>query len=98
MLQSLTVEELHGDEGFAMLVVDFVNRADVGMVQGGSGLRLALETGEGLRIFGNFVGQELERDKAMQLDVLGFVDHAHAAAAEFLDDAVVRNGLADHWR
>src|SRR5713226_8553860 len=33
----------------------------------------------------------------MQLYVLGLVDHTHTAAAEFLDDAVVRNGLADHW-
>ena len=33
----------------------------------------------------------------MQADVLSFVDHAHAAAAQFLDDAVVRDGLPDHW-
>jgi hypothetical protein len=32
----------------------------------------------------------------MQPSVLGFVDHAHAAASEFLDDAVVRNSLANH--
>jgi len=28
--------------------------------------------------------------------VLGLVDHTHPAAAELLDDPVVRNGLADH--
>jgi len=32
----------------------------------------------------------------MQLDVLGLVNDSHPAAAQFLDDAVVRNGLADH--
>ena len=30
--------------------------------------------------------------------VLSLVDHTHAAPAEFFDDAVVRDGLADHWR
>ena len=33
----------------------------------------------------------------MQPSILGLVDHAHTAATEFLDDAVMRNGLADHW-
>ena len=33
---------------------------------------------------------------AMQPHVLGFVDHTHPAAAQLLDDAVVRDGLTDH--
>jgi hypothetical protein len=32
----------------------------------------------------------------MKPGVFSFVDHTHPAAAEFLDDAVVRDGLADH--
>ena len=32
----------------------------------------------------------------MQPRVLGLVDHTHPAAAELLNDAVVRDGLADH--
>jgi hypothetical protein len=28
--------------------------------------------------------------------VLSFIDHTHPAAAELFDDAVVRDGLADH--
>jgi len=34
----------------------------------------------------------------MQAGVLGLVHNPHSAAAEFLNDAVVRDGLADHWR
>jgi hypothetical protein len=49
-----------------------------------------------LRIFSNIIRQELEGDEAMQPGILGLVDHAHAAAAEFLDNAIVRDGLADH--
>src|ERR1019366_5313885 len=52
-----------------------------------------------LRIFSNVVRQELQGDKAMQLYVLSFVDNTHAATAKLLDDAVMRNGVADHsWR
>ena len=95
VLQRHAIETFHGDEGLAMLIVDFVNGADVGMVEGGGGLGFALEAAEGLRILGDFVGQELERDEATEFDVLGLVDDSHAATAEFLDDAVVRDGLAD---
>ena len=42
--------------------------------------------------------EELERHRALQAEVLGPVDDAHAALAELLDDPVVRDGLADHGR
>ena len=95
MLQRQAVQKLHGDERLTVLVANFVDGADVGMIQCGGGLRFALKAVEGLRVFGYVVGQELQGDKAVELHVLGFVDHTHAAATELLDDAVVRNGLAD---
>ena len=82
--------------GLPVLLANFINRADVGMVQCGCGLGLALKTGECLRVTGDLLGQELEGDEAMQRRVLGLVDDAHPAAPELLDDAVVRDGLADH--
>jgi hypothetical protein len=51
-------------------------------------LRFALKAGQGLRIAGNVIGQEFEGYKAMQPCVLTFVDHTHAAATEFFQDAV----------
>jgi hypothetical protein len=33
---------------------------------------------------------------AVQLEVFGFVDHTHPSIAELRDDAIVRDGLADH--
>src|ERR1022692_2733796 len=66
------------------------------MVQRRSSLGLALEAAESLLIFGNFIGQELERDKAAEFHILGLIYDTHAATAEFVDDAVMRNGLADH--
>ena len=41
------------------------------------------------------IGKELQGHEAAKLSVLGLVDDTHAATAQLLDDAVVRNGLAD---
>ena len=41
------------------------------------------------------VREEFQRHVAAQAGVFGFVDDIHAAAAQLLDDAVVRNGLPD---
>ena len=95
MLESQAIEELHDHESAAMFVTDVVNRADGWVVQGRSSLRLATKSGQSLRIPGDFIGQKLERNKSMKTSVFGFVYHAHAAPAELLDDAVVRDGLAD---
>jgi hypothetical protein len=81
-----------------VLVIDFVDGADVGVIQGGGGFGFAFEAGQGLRVFGDVVGEEFQRDETAEFYVFGFIDNAHSSAAEFLDDAVVRNGLADHWR
>jgi len=40
--------------------------------------------------------QELQRDRAMQSDVLGLENDAHAAGTERLENAVVRDDLANH--
>ena len=42
-----------------------VDGANIGMVECGCGLRLTLETTQGLTIAGNVVRQELEHDEAM---------------------------------
>jgi hypothetical protein len=49
-----------------------------------------------LGVIGNVIGQKFQSDRPVQGQVLGLVDDTHAAATEFLDDVVVRNGLAYH--
>jgi hypothetical protein len=98
VLQGFAGEALHHDEKMAVVLADLVNGADVGVVQRRRSAGLAAETFESLGIVGGAVGQELEGDKAAQLGVFSFVDHTHSAATEQFDDAVVRNGLADHGR
>ena len=46
-------------------------------------------------IFRDIVRQEFQRDETMEADVLGFVHHAHASAAEAFQDAIVRDGLVE---
>src|SRR5208283_2779525 len=96
VLQRHTVEEFHGDEGMTVVFADFVDGADVGVVQRRSGAGLATETLQRLRLVGHFVGQKLEGDEAAELGVFGLVNDAHAASAEPFEDAVVGDGGADH--
>ncbi len=98
MLQRHAIEKLHGDKGCAMLVVNFVDGTDVRMIQCRGSLGFPLETVESLRVFGYLIRQELESYKAAEFEILGLVNHTHAATTELFDNSVVRDGLADHWR
>ena len=98
VLESRTVEKLHGDEGAAVVFADVVDGADVGMIQRGSGASFALEAIERLRVASEIIGKKLESDEAAETRVFCFVNHAHATAAEFFDDAVVGNRLTDEGR
>ena len=96
VLQGLAAEALHHDEEMAIVLADFVDGADVGMVQRRSGAGFAAEAFESLGILGSIVGKKLQGDEAAELRVFRFVNHSHAAAAEQFNDAVVGDGLADH--
>ena len=96
MLQGHPIQELHRDKWVTLVLANVMNSANVWMIESGSGLRFTLETSQSLRISSNFIRQELQCNEAMQPGVLGLKDHTHAAAAELLDDTIVRNGLADH--
>ena len=93
MLQRGTIQILHHEEGFAALLADVVDRADVWMVQCRRGFRLATKPLQRLPILRQIFREKFQRDEASEPGVLGLVDDTHAAAAEFLDDPVVRDGL-----
>ena len=76
-----------------MSSLDFIDRTDVWVIQSGGGLGFALKAGESLRIASDFGREEFESHEAVQLGVFGFVDHSHAAAAQFFEDVIVRNVL-----
>jgi len=79
-----------------MLIVNFVDGADVRMIQRRSSLGLALKAAERLRVFAYIVGQELQSHEAAEFQILSLVHNAHAPAAQFLENAVMRDGVVDH--
>jgi len=95
MLQRHSVQKLHGDEGMTLVLADVMNRANVWVIQGGGGLCFTLESSQSLRVFGHLVGQKFQGDEAVQAGIFGFVYHSHAAAAELLDDPIMRDSLAE---
>ena len=98
LLQGLPLQALHGDEGFALVLSDLVNRADIRVVERRRRPRLAAEPFQELAVLGQCVGQELERYAPPQLGIFSFVNDTHAAATQLLQDPVVRNSRADHSR
>src|SRR6266478_6282515 len=104
VLQGFAVEELHRDELLTVLLTNVINCADVRVVQCRCGLRFATKAFQSSGIVKHFWRQELQRHGSMKPRVFRFVNNAHPAAAELLDDAVMRNGLSDqrgeirHWR
>jgi hypothetical protein len=77
-----------------IVLAEFVDDADVGVIERRGGLRFALEAGESVRGVGHVRREEFQRDEAVKGAVFGFIDDAHAAATEFFEDPVVRKGGA----
>ena len=78
------------------VLADFVDRADVRMVERGRGASFAAEPLHRGVVLREVFGEELERNAAAEAGVFGLVDHTHASAPELAQDAIVRNQLVDH--
>jgi hypothetical protein len=53
------------------------------------------EAFERLWVAGYICGEKLQRDETAKLSVLGLIHHTHSAAAQLLNDAVMRDGLTE---
>src|SRR5713226_1209574 len=93
--QGFPLQQLHHQEGLAVVLSELVDGANIGMVECGSSPRFPLKAFDRLRIISKLLGKELERDTSAQLEVFGFINHAHPAAAQYLQYAVVGNLLTD---
>jgi hypothetical protein len=96
VLEGLPIHELHGNELLAVLFANVVNRADIRMIQRRGSLRLAAKAFERDRVLGRFRREKLESDQTLQARVFRLIDDTHPAASERFEDAVVRDGLANH--
>jgi len=63
VLESFTVEVLHGDEALSQELSDIVDGADVGVVECRGGASFTAETIDSRWIAGELWGEKLERDK-----------------------------------
>ena len=97
MLKRLTVEKLHGQERPIVVLPDFINCTNVGMIESRSSPGFALKTLERLAVASKIVRQEFQRCLAAQAEVFGLINDTHPAAAEFFQNAIVRDGLANHY-
>src|SRR6266568_405545 len=102
--ERLPLQKFHRDEGSSIDLVNFVDCADVRMVQGRGGFGFALETAEGLRIVRQFLRKELQSDVAAELEVFRLIDNSHPTTADLAHYAVMGNrlthglGRSGHWR
>ena len=75
-----------------------MDSGNVGVVEAGEDLRLPLEPGEAIRISREGVGEDLQRDLAVELRVGGLPDLAHAAFPEEGGDVIVPEaGTGTEW-
>ena len=89
--QRPALDQFHDEVRLALVLVDIVDRTDMGMVQGGGGAGLTPEPLQRLGILGKPPWQELKGDGAVEAQVPGLVDDAHAPAAEDRFDRVARD-------
>ena len=84
----LALDELHDEGADAARLLEAVDRGDVRVLELGEELRLALEAGEAVGVGGERLGEDLDRDLALQLRVGRAVDDPHPALAERAGDLV----------
>ena len=83
--QEAALDVFHRDEGLSIVRADFVDRADVRMVQLRRVLGFSAQPGVGVAIT---VGRNLQRDVAAELGVAGEIHLAHAASPQQPHDFV----------
>ncbi len=81
LAQRLPLEQLHGDEVPAFVLVDVVDGADVRVVERGRGARLAAEAFDRQRVAHELWRQQLEGHVAAETQVLSLVDSLDPAFA-----------------
>ena len=94
--ESWPLDQLHHQHLDALDVLEPVDGRDVRMIQRGEHFRFALEPRQALRIVREGIGQEFDRDRAIELCVARAVDLSHSAFAQLGHDLIASKGLAYH--
>lgn len=86
----------HSEKVTAAVVIECVNRGDIGMVEEGEDLRFAFEPRQAFRVLREGVGKNLKGDVAPEFGIAGAIHFAHTTRTELRRDLVVRYGPSDH--
>ena len=98
LLQALALQLLHHDERMSIVVLDFIDGADAGMVQQGGRPGFSFKALQRLAVTGQVIWKKLQRYVTAQARVFRLIYHAHSPAAQLADDLVMGNDLANHGR
>jgi hypothetical protein len=93
--QGRSLDQLQHQRPRAVGFLDAVDGGDVRVVEAGEDLRFPLEPREPIRLSREGVGQDLQRDLAVELGVGGLPDQAHAPLADEGGHVVVPKAVAD---
>ena len=80
------------------VVLQAIDRRDVGMVERGRRAGLLDEPGAPVGGFSGGGNQHLDGDETSEAGILRFIDLTHASGAQFFQHGVMRDGTADHKR
>ncbi len=84
----LARHEFHHEGMHVVLLFESEDLRDVRVIQRREGLRFTLESSHAVRIRRERLGQDLDRDGAIEARIAGFVHFAHAARSDGGDDLV----------
>jgi hypothetical protein len=90
-VERLPLDELHRNVGLAVRLADFMNGADIRMVESGSGSRFTRQPCVRGGIVEAAAKENFDCDVAVEPFVVGAIDLAHSAGAELAGDPVVSN-------
>ena len=82
VVQGVTLDQFHHDEGRTIRLSSIVHSDDVGLVELGRGSCLVQQARPALGVQASLV-QNLDGDVALKQDVVGAIDDAHATPAQF---------------
>ena len=84
-MKALAFDQLHRNEADPVDLVHLVDHADVGMLEGRRGSSFPKEAPLAVLVPDEALGESLQGDFAVELDVESPVDDPHAAAVDFLE-------------
>ena len=95
MLQRLAVQKFHHQKAFALILTNLMDSTDIGVVEGRRSAGFATEPLQRRWLESQVFRKKLNGNQAAEFGVLSLVDNPHPTTTKLLDDAVVRDGLAN---